>query len=184
MRVIAGSARRSILRTIEGEATRPTTDRIKETLFNIIQNDVEGSSFLDLFAGSGAIGIEALSRGAASCVFVDRESACVEVIKENLENTSLSELATVYRGDACGITERLDCSFDIIFMDPPYNSYAWKNVLAAIAKRRDVLLKEDAYIIIEDSIDADASVALDMGFSLLREKCYKNNKHIFLECLK
>ena len=95
MRVIAGTARSMPLRSIEGLETRPTQDRIKETLFNVIQADVPGAKFLDLFAGSGAIGIEALSRGAASAVFVENSKAAAACIKQNLAFTKLADNATV-----------------------------------------------------------------------------------------
>ena len=91
MRVIAGSARRLLLKTVEGMETRPTTDRIKETLFNMLQNDLYGARFLDLFAGSGAIGIEALSRGAKEAVFVDKGDGQISCIRENLKTTHLEE---------------------------------------------------------------------------------------------
>jgi len=91
MRVIAGSARRLLLKTVEGMETRPTTDRIKETLFNIIQKDLYGCVFLDLFAGSGAIGIEALSRGAKKAVFIDNGSRQISCIRDNLRTTKLEE---------------------------------------------------------------------------------------------
>ena len=95
MRVIAGKARRLLLKTIEGNDTRPTTDRIKETLFNMINNDVPGARFLDLFAGSGGIGIEALSRGAKYCAFVENNPKAANCIRENLLHTKLSDDALV-----------------------------------------------------------------------------------------
>ena len=95
MRVIAGSARRLLLKTAEGMETRPTTDRIKETLFNMLQNELYGCSFLDLFAGSGAIGIEALSRGAEAAVFIDSGTAQISCIRENLKTTRLEDRALV-----------------------------------------------------------------------------------------
>ena len=122
MRVIAGSARRLLLKTVEGMDTRPTTDRIKETLFNMIQNDLYGRSFLDLFAGSGAIGIEALSRGASEAVFIDNGIRQVSCIRDNLKTTKLESGAKVLN---CGVLEGLSRlgrdhgAFDFIFMDPP-----------------------------------------------------------------
>ena len=123
MRVIAGSARRLQLETVPGTDTRPTTDKIKETLFNILQPRVGGADFLDLFAGSGAIGIEALSRGAASAVFVENDRRAVTCIKKNLEHTRLSQKAAVLPFEAMaslGRLEREGRSFDLIFLDPPY----------------------------------------------------------------
>ena len=108
MRVIAGTARRLPLVTPKGMETRPTTDRIKETLFNILQNDLPGCHFLDLFAGSGAIGIEALSRGAAKAVFVDNSKEALSCIRQNLEKTHLADRAIVIGQDCAGAIHALD----------------------------------------------------------------------------
>ena len=108
MRVIAGSARRLLLKTVDGMETRPTTDRIKETLFNMLQNDLYGARFLDLFAGSGAIGIEALSRGAKEAVFVDKGDGQMSCIRENLQTTHLEEKARVMSADVTEAVRRLD----------------------------------------------------------------------------
>ena len=108
MRVIAGKARSLRLKTIEGMDTRPTTDRIKETLFNMIQPSIADSRFLDLFAGSGGIGIEALSRGASWCVFVEQQRKAAECIRENLAFTRLKEDATLLVTDAVSAVNKLD----------------------------------------------------------------------------
>ena len=122
MRVIAGSARSLKLVTPEGQDTRPTTDRIKETLFNILQFDLYDAAFLDLFAGSGAIGIEALSRGAKEACFVDSGTEAESCIKENLKHTKLEDKATVYKQDVFVALTRMEYQkkFDFVFMDPPY----------------------------------------------------------------
>lgn len=123
MRVIAGAAKGHKLQTIEGLNTRPTTDRIKETLFNIIAFDLPESRFLDLFSGSGAIGIEALSRGADTAVFVEQAAECQKVITENLTHTKLMERARLIKSDVLTGLAQLSAeqeTFDIIFMDPPY----------------------------------------------------------------
>ena len=123
MRVIAGSARHLKLKTIEGMGTRPTTDRIKETLFNMLSFYVEESRFLDLFSGSGGIGIEALSRGASQAVFVEQNRKAAACIEENLNHTHLGEKAVVMSKDvmtALRILEDKKQAFDYIFMDPPY----------------------------------------------------------------
>ena len=121
MRVIAGTARSMPLKTIRGMDTRPTTDKIKETLFNILQTDVCGCRFLDLFSGSGAIAIEALSRGAAHAVLVEQNGKAAECIRENLIFTRTADRAEVYRCDVLTALRRLEGQkpFDIIFMDPP-----------------------------------------------------------------
>ena len=108
MRVIAGSAKRLLLKTIEGKDTRPTTDRIKETLFNMMQNDVYGCTFLDLFSGSGAIGIEALSRGAEMAVMVEHNPRAAQCIRENLKITHLEDKATVMNCDVITALKRLE----------------------------------------------------------------------------
>lgn len=123
MRVIAGSARRLNLKTVPGRDIRPTTDRIKETLFNMIQNDVPGCLFLDIFSGSGAIGIEALSRGAGQAYFVENNNTAVACIRENLRFTKLEDSGIVMECSAVTAISRLESKnicFDIIFMDPPY----------------------------------------------------------------
>ena len=122
MRVIAGSARRLLLKTIEGMDTRPTTDRIKETLFNMLNTQIPGCTFLDLFSGSGAIGIEALSRGAKQAFFVESNPEAVSCIRENLSRTHLEEGALVLSCDVIPGLKKLEGRnprFDIIFMDPP-----------------------------------------------------------------
>ena len=130
MRVIAGKAKRTKLQTLPGLDTRPTTDRIKETLFNMINPLLYDCSFLDLFAGSGAIGIEALSRGAARAVFVEKNPEAVRVIRGNLVTTRLEAKAEVYPMDVFRALGRLEGEgpFDVIFMDPPYRKDLEKEV--------------------------------------------------------
>ena len=182
MRVIAGTARRLPLKTPEGLDTRPTTDRIKETLFNIIQSDVGGSRFLDLFSGSGAIGIEALSRGAAECVLVVNRRGAADCIRENLAVTHLGEDAVVLECDALTAIGRLEDSgsevFDLIFMDPPYGEELEKQVLLALCHSR--LVDEMSQIIVEAALDTDFSYVEDTIFRVVREKRYKTNKHVFI----
>lgn len=180
MRVIAGSARSMPLRTIEGMQTRPTQDRIKETLFNIIQADVPDARFLDLFAGSGSVGIEALSRGAREAVFVENSKAAVSCIRDNLEFTKLSDRAVVMECDAVTAVNRLTGKgvFDVIYMDPPYNCGYERQILEAAAGRG--IADRYTTIIIEASLETDFSYVSDIGYTIIREKNYKNNKHIFL----
>ena len=124
MRVIAGSARSLPLKTIEGTDTRPTQNRIKETLFNMLQSDIPGCKFLDLYSGSGAIGIEALSRGAAKAVLVENSKKAVECIKDNLTFTKLADKADVMEMDVLSAINRLKGKdvFSIVYMDPPYSN--------------------------------------------------------------
>ena len=120
MRVISGTARGRRLKELEGMETRPTTDRVKEGMFNVLQFDIEGRRVLDLFAGTGQLGIECLSRGAVSAVFVDRRADAVKLIRDNLKTTELTEKARVVAGDSMEYLKSLREKFDIIFLDPPY----------------------------------------------------------------
>ena len=122
MRVITGIARGRKLREPAGLETRPTTDRVKEGIFSSIQFELEGRRILDLFGGTGQMGIEALSRGAARCTFVDLRKEAVTVIRENLELTGFSDRAQVIQGDALAFLSRCRETFDVIFLDPPYDS--------------------------------------------------------------
>ena len=178
MRVIAGSARRLLLKTVEGMETRPTTDRIKETLFNMLQNDLYGARFLDLFAGSGAIGIEALSRGAKEAVFVDKGDGQISCIRDNLKTTHLEERARVMSADVTEAIRKLDRegkAFDFIFMDPPYRMDLPKKVLGDTS-----LADEETLIIVEEALDTDFSWAGALGYEIEKSKEYKTNKHVFL----
>lgn len=181
MRVIAGLARRLPLVCPEGKDTRPTTDRIKETLFNIIQDDVYGSTFLDLFSGSGGIGIEALSRGAKIAYFVEYSKDALACIRKNLEKTKLNDFAKVLPVEATyGIRklEALGVQFDIIYMDPPYNKDLERKVLFSL--KDSAIIKKDTLIIIEMSLETSTDfIDLDY-FSVEKVKNYKTNKHIFL----
>lgn len=184
MRVIAGKARRIQLKTLEGMDIRPTTDRIKETLFNILAPDIPDCSFLDLFSGSGAIGIEALSRGARKAVFVDNSPMAAECIKENLETTHLSEHGRIIKSDcfqALHILESEGWYFDVIFLDPPYLKQIEKQVLQHLEK--SPLLNKDTLIIVEASKQTEFSYLEAGNYTIQKEKVYKTNKHIFLKRL-
>ncbi len=179
MRVIAGSARRLRLVTPDGNDTRPTQDRIKETLFNIIQNQVPGSVFVDLFAGSGGIGIEALSRGAKKAYFIENSNAAVKCITANLKTTHFEEQSTVLKQDVVlGLRNIREEEADIIFMDPPYHDGQYERVLSQLSQMDYVT--ENTMIIVECALDLDFSFADDYGFEVRREKEYKSNKHVFL----
>ena len=180
MRVIAGSARSLKLKTLEGLDTRPTTDRIKETLFNIIGPTIYDSIFLDLFSGSGGIGIEALSRGAREAVFVENNPKAMRCIKDNLAFTRLGSRAATMTTDVMNALYRLEGEkvFDIIFMDPPYDRGLEKKVLEYLSGSD--LVYDDTTIIVEASKETDFSYVEDLGFSIIREKIYKTNKHMFI----
>ena len=180
MRVIAGSAKSMPLKTIPGMETRPTTDRIKETLFNILQPYMCGCRFLDIFAGSGGIGIEALSRGADFCAFIEKNRKAVKVIEENLKFTRLGDRAKVLAQEAAGALHLLEREepFDCIFMDPPYGKDLEKQMLEIL---KDVsYVNEDTLIIAEASLNTDFSYLESYGFRLVREKRYKTNMHVFV----
>ena len=181
MRVIAGSARRTQLKTLEGMDTRPTTDRIKETLFNMIAPYLYDSIFLDLFAGSGGIGIEALSRGAMESVFVEKNPKAMACVKENLQKTHFERKGMTMQMDVMTALYKLEGEkqFDYIFMDPPYDQELEKQVLKYLAGSS--LVYEDTVIIVEASLNTDFSYIGELGFSLIKEKRYKTNKHVFLE---
>ena len=134
MRVITGKARGVQLKTPDGVATRPTTDRVKEALFSIIQFDVPTAKVLDLFGGTGQLGIEALSRGAKSAVFVDSGEAACRLIRENLRRTKLEADAKVVRSDYLTYLKGCKEKFDMIFLDPPYAEVFLENALKCIAE--------------------------------------------------
>ena len=134
MRVITGKARGVQLKTPEGLATRPTTDRVKEALFSIIQFEIPGAAVLDLFSGTGQLGIEALSRGAKSAVFVDAGEPACRLIRENLKRTKLEADAKVVRSDYMAYLKRCREKYQIIFLDPPYAEVFLENALKCITE--------------------------------------------------
>lgn len=181
MRVIAGSAKSLPLKTIEGLDTRPTTDRIKETLFNMINFRIADSTFLDLYSGSGGIGIEALSRGADFCYFVDNNPKAVQCIEENLEFTKLKDKAAVLRKDVFSAIKYLAEKgrvFSVIFMDPPYSMHLEKETLECLAQSK--LINEDSLLIVEARIETEFGFLPSIGLKSIREKEYKTNKHVFI----
>lgn len=181
MRVIAGSARRLPLKTVEGLDTRPTTDRIKETLFNMLNPSIADCMFLDLFSGSGAIAIEALSRGAELAVLVENNREAIKCIRENLNKTKLEDRGLVLECDVLTGLKRLESQgylFDIIFMDPPYNHGYECQVLEYLAGSH--IADENTTIIIEASKETDTEWITSMGFRLIKVKEYKTNRHLFV----
>lgn len=182
MRVIAGKARRILLDTPAGLATRPTTDRIKETLFNMINYELPGAAFLDLFAGSGAIGIEALSRGCRRAVFVEQDKKALACIWSNLERTKLASSSQVVAADVfpalSGLAARGE-AFDIIFMDPPYRMGLAEKVLRMLADRP--VCTQKTLVIFEEALETGLLFVEESGFKIVKEKCYKTNKHVFVK---
>ncbi len=182
MRVIAGSARRLQLKTLDGLETRPTTDRIKETLFNMIWRDVVSRPFLDCFAGSGGIGIEALSRGASEAVFIEKNPKAAACIRQNLKTTRLEDRGKILTCDILSGLKRLEAqgqAFGVIFMDPPYRQDWERRALSYL--KDSALADAETLIIAEASLETDFSYAEETGFSVIRQKEYKTNKHVFLQ---
>ncbi len=180
MRVIAGSAGSIPLKSPQGRDTRPTTDRIKETLFNMLPHDLSGIDFLDLFAGSGGIGIEALSRGASHCVFVDSSRKATNIISENLDLTHLADRAQILTCDVQTALLRLEGRevFDIVFMDPPYDNELEKHVLKALSTSD--IIDRNSIVIVEASLHTTFDYLSEYGFSIQKQKLYKTNQHLFL----
>ncbi|MCR5609573.1 MAG: 16S rRNA (guanine(966)-N(2))-methyltransferase RsmD [Lachnospiraceae bacterium] len=182
MRVIAGKARSLRLKSIEGLETRPTTDRIKETLFNMINTDVYDARFLDMFAGSGGIGIEALSRGSKRCVFVDNNIKCIKCIEDNLKFTKLYDSASLMCQDALTAISKLEYAneqFDVIFIDPPYKLGIEEMLLQKLGKSS--IINDDTLVIIEADIKTDFGFIEDMDtLEIIKVKEYKTNKHVFI----
>ena len=153
MRVITGIARGVQLKTPEGLKTRPTSDRVKEALFSIIQFDVPCAKVLDLFGGTGQLGIEALSRGAASAVFVDEGEKACALIKENLRRTKLSDQAKVVRSDYMQFLQTCRETFDIVLLDPPYAEVFLENALKKLAEID--ILNSGAIIVAERPVEKE-----------------------------
>ena len=147
MRVISGTARGTKLNSIESLSTRPTLDRVKEPLFSIIQQYIIDSEVLDLFAGSGALGIETLSRGAKKCYFCDKSPASIKMLKQNLEKTKLTDRAAIFIGDYKKYLKQLNNKFDIIFIDPPYKLNIGVDAIKLILQYK--LFAKDGIIVLE-----------------------------------
>ena len=175
MRVIAGTARSLPLKTPASMDTRPTTDRIKETLFNMIQMDIPGCIFADFFAGSGGIGIEALSRGAEHSYFIENNPKAISCIQDNLQFTKFADRATLIKGDVLsGVHQIHEKEVSIIFMDPPYTSGIEPALFREL--RNMPYVTENTTIILEASIDRSFTFLEEFGFTIVREKNYKTNK--------
>lgn len=182
MRVIAGSARRQQLKTPAGYETRPTSDKTKETLFNVLMPYVYDSVFLDLFSGSGGIGIEALSRGAKRAMFVERSRPALRCIEENLNKTKLADKAQVFSMDVMSALRQMEgrYQFDLLFMDPPFGQELEKEVLFYL--HTSGLIHENTMIIVEASNETDFDYVPKMlGMDIVKCKRYKANSHVFIQ---
>lgn len=153
LRVIGGIAKGRKLYSVPGNITRPITDRVKEALFNILAEDVTGSRFLDMFAGTGSVGIEALSRGANHVVFVDKHPLAIKTLINNLELTGLKKSASILKRDAFWFVKNCDEPFDIIFIAPPQYKGLWKKALALIDSKKEILTKSGLVIVQIDPVE-------------------------------
>ena len=171
MRVITGKARGVTLKTPEGLQTRPTADRVKEALFSVIQFDVLGATVLDLFGGTGQLGIEALSRGAKRAIFVDESDKACRLIRENLSRTKLEQQGSVIRSDYLAYLTRCSEKFNLIFLDPPYAEVFLENALKRITEID--ILQSGGIIVTERPLGKELSFEFQ-GYS--RSKDYKYGK--------
>lgn len=179
MRVITGEARGRRLFTLEGEDVRPTADRVKEAMFSIIQFELEGSTVLDLFAGSGQLGIEALSRGAKRCTFVDSSNRSLEVVKQNLKAVGFEKRAGVFLGDAKMYADLSREKFDIVILDPPYNKKLIDAVLPFVALKtadNGVIICESAFDEVLPEVAGDFSQDREYKYGKIKLTTYRKNK--------
>jgi len=183
LRIIGGDLKGRRIVTVRGSMTRPTADRLREAIFNILYTRVQGSVVLDVFAGTGAMGIEALSRGAEYAVFVDNNKNASSVIKKNITSCEIEDKTTIIKRDAL---KRLDWIksikpwFNIVFMDPPYNRNFIKPSLESLVKSQ--LLKQKAYIIIEHSYSEIISEEIK-AFTTIDQRKYGKSMVTFLQYL-
>ena len=182
MRVISGASRGKKLISLDSENTRPTLDRVKESLFNILRNNINDSMVLDLFAGTGALGIEALSRGAKKAYFCDNSQDAIAVIKKNIEGTKNQEKSLIINKDynvALDILIKENCKFDLVFLDPPY-----KTNFAIIATQKIImsnLLTEDGIIVIEtDDISKENDIQKIEKIEIIDKRKYGSVWLIFI----
>ena len=170
MRVISGKARGTKLNTLEGLDTRPTTDRVKEALFSVIAEYIPESRVLDLFSGSGALAIEALSRGALNAALVEKNFKAAEIIRFNLEKTKLTSDAKLYISDAFDFLPKTDMQYDIIFLDPPYRQGFCDKALNIISENN--ILSKGGIVVCETSYEEEITT----DFALFKEKKYGKTK--------
>lgn len=184
MRIVSGMARGTKLYTLEGQATRPTLDRVKESLFNIIQNEIKDSIFLDLFSGSGAIGLEAASRGAKKVILCDKSKDAIKIINKNIEKTHLKEKVELFNLDyETLLNTKIHQKLDYIYIDPPYDSdFAIKSVEFIINNK---LVDENSKIIIETDNEEKILKELDkIQVEVIDKRKYGRAILIFLKCHK
>ena len=178
MRITAGCFKNRQVKTIDSDLIRPTLSKIRESIFNVLQNDIVDSSFLDLFAGSGIVGIEAASRGAKNVVFIEKNPKHYKLLKENLNGLEFEN--KTFLGDSTAIIEKFDENrFDIIFSDPPYKTNLNNKILEIISRKK--LLKNGGILILESNKEEDFSNEIQQcGFELIKEKTYGDTKVWYL----
>lgn len=180
MRIIGGKARGTKLYTLEGPTTRPTLDRVRESVFNIIQNYIQDSIFLDLFSGSGAIGLEAVSRGAQKAILCDKSKEAVNIIKKNIEKTHLSEQIEVYNMDFQELIKRLKQHIDIIYIDPPYQTDYIQNALKML-QNNEFITHETTIILETDDERRILEQVKDLKYEIIDQRKYGIAHIIFLK---
>ena len=180
MRIIAGEKRGTKLYTLEGENTRPTLDRVKESLFNIIQSEIRDCIFLDLFSGSGAIGLEAVSRGAKKAILCDNNKQAIQIIKKNIEKLGYKDKIELYQMQFNELINKLNEKIDIIYLDPPYKTnYAIKTVELLLKKE---ILKTDSLIIIEtDQVEELKEKLENLKIEIIDKRKYGRANLIFIQ---
>lgn len=185
MRIITGSARGTRLATLEGEATRPTAERVKEAIFSMIQFELLDTTVLDLFAGSGQMGLEALSRGAEKAHLIDSSKEAADIIRKNADKTHLAEKCSVFCTDSIDYLKRSKgrCKFDYVFIDPPYRSGLAAESLRILAD--GTLLNDGAWLIVEDETEDifDGDTELAEHFEIVKSNRY-GRVHIIVLTLK
>ena len=183
MRIISGTARGTKLYTLKGMQTRPTLDRVKESLFNIIQNKIVDSIFLDLFSGSGAIGLEAASRGAKKVILCDKSKEAINIIKKNIEKTHLEEKAQVFNTDyEMLLKEKIKEKVDIVYIDPPYNSNFAKKSIEIMIKNK--IVDENSTIIVETDREDKINEISKLPIEIENKRKYGRAEIIFLRIRK
>ena len=180
MRIISGIARGTKLFTLEGKTTRPTLDRVKESLFNILQNKIIDAYILDLFAGSGALGLESLSRGAKKAVLCDQSREAIKVIKQNVEKTKMQDKVEIINRDYKKCIEMQQEKFDVIFIDPPYELDIAVKAVDEILKKN--LLQDDGLIVLEtDREDRELEELKDLRINIFDIRRYGRVKILFID---
>ncbi len=181
MRIISGSKRGLVLFTLDGLSTRPTLDRVKETMFNVINFELVDENCLDVFAGSGSLGLEALSRGASQVYFIEKKDSAIEIVNKNIQKAKFMDKSTVIKEDFKVALKKIkedNVKFSIVFLDPPYNDDYYEEVLDLLIKYD--LLNEDAIVICEHLIDLEID---HKSFYVWKQKTFSTNALSFLKIL-